>query len=132
MKAVKLFEQFITEGNEKAIQRLEALPPGKIFQDAKNIESVFKRSKHTWHEVIETFEAGQAEAEATQLQIKQIQITQPNIQLNKVKAMLQQRNLPPVPVVQFKDGFVIYDGHHRLLAAWAQNQAKISVLLVKA
>ena len=132
MKHIKLFESFVNESKvDKAMEKLQALPQGKMFDDAKNIESVFKKSKHTWHEVIETFEANQADAVETQIPIKDIQITQPNIQLNKVEKMLSAKNLPVVNAVKFKDGYAIYDGHHRLMSAWALGETKIKVNLVK-
>ena len=132
MKHIKLFESFVNESKvDKAMEKLQALPQGKMFDDAKNIESVFKKSKHTWHEVIETFEANQADAVETQIPIKDIQITQPNIQLNKVEKMLSAKNLPVVNAVKFKDGYAIYDGHHRLMSAWALGETKIKVNHVK-
>lgn len=131
MKHVKLFESFVNESKiDKAMEKIQALPRGKMFDDAKNIEGVFKKSKHTWHEVIETFEKHQAEAVETQIPIKDIQITQPNIQMNKVEAMLSARDLPLVNVVKFKDGYAIYDGHHRLMSAWALGETKLKVKLV--
>lgn len=131
MKHVKLFESFVNESKvDKAMEKLQALPQGKMFDDAKNIESVFKKSKHTWHEVIETFETNQSDAVETQINIKDIQITQPNIQLYKVEKMLTAKDLPMINVVKFKDGYAIYDGHHRLMTAWALDDKKIKVNLV--
>lgn len=132
MKHIKLFESFVNESKmDKAMEKLQALPQGKMFDDAKNIEGVFKRSKHTWHEVIETFEKHQADAQETQINIKDIQITQPNIQLHKVEKMLTAKDLPMINVVKFKDSYAIYDGHHRLMTAWALGETKIKVNLVK-
>lgn len=131
MKHIKLFESFLKESKlDKAMNKIQALPQGKMFNDAKNIEGVFKKSKHTWHEVIETFEKYQADAKETQIPIKDIQITQPNIQMNKVKAMLGARDLPAVNVVKFKDGYAIYDGHHRLVSQWALGETKLKIKLV--
>ena len=101
-----------------------------MFDDAKNIEGLFKRSKHTWSEVIEAFEMRQDRAKETQIAIKDIQITQPNIQLGKVEKMLNASSLPLINVVKFNDGYAIYDGHHRLMTAWALNDKKIKVNLV--
>jgi hypothetical protein len=39
--------------------------------------------------------------------------------------------LPMINVVEFSDGLVIYDGHHRLLTAWALGETKIKFNLVK-
>ena len=131
MKHIKLFESFVNESKmDKAMEKLQALPQGKMFDDAKNIESVFKKSKHTWSEVIETFETNQSDAVETQINVKDIQITQPNIQLRKVEKMLTAKDLPLINVVKFKDGYAIYDGHHRLMTAWALDDKKIKVNLV--
>jgi hypothetical protein len=129
MKHIKLFEAFLSKF-DKAIEKIQALPPGKMFSDAKNIEGVFKKSKHTWHEVIETFETNQDKAKEAQIPIKDIQITQPNIQIHKVEKMLGVNDLPLINVVKFKDGYAIYDGHHRLMTAWALGDKKIKVNLV--
>ena len=41
-------------------------------------------------------------------------------------------NIPPINVVQFKNGEkAIFDGHHRLVANWALGKTKIKVNLVK-
>lgn len=131
MKHVKLFETFLNESRlDAAMEKIQALPRGKMFDDAKNIEGVFKKSKHTWSEVIEAFETRQDSAKETQIAIKDIQITQPNIQLGKVEKMLNASNLPLINVVKFNDGYAIYDGHHRLMSAWALNDKKIKVNLV--
>lgn len=115
---------------DDAMEKIQALPQGKMFDDARNIESVFKKSKHTWSEVIETFEKHQDEAKEVQIPVKDIQITQPNIQLRKVEKMLGANDLPLINVVKFNDGYAIYDGHHRLMTAWALNDKKIKVNLV--
>ena len=131
MKHVKLFESFLNESKvDAAMEKIQALPQGKMFDDAKNIESIFKKSKHTWSEVIEAFEKHQDEAKEVQIAIKDIQITQPNIQMSKVEKMLTAKDLPMINVVKFKDGYAIYDGHHRLMTAWALDDKKIKVNLV--
>ena len=131
MKHIKLFESFINESKlDKAMDKLQALPEGKMFSDAKNIESVFKKSKHTWSEVIESFEKYQSEAVESVIPIKDIRITQPNIQVNKVEKILNAKDLPLINVVKFKDDYAIYDGHHRLITAWALGEAKIKINLV--
>lgn len=133
MKHIKLFESFLNESEvDDAVEKIKVLPQGKMFDDARNIESVFKKSKHTWSEVIETFEKHQKEAKIKSINIKDIRITQPNIQSNKVKAMIHEfSKLPSINVVQFSDELAIYDGHHRLLAAWALGETKIKVNLIK-
>jgi hypothetical protein len=131
MKHIKLFELFLNESRlDKAIEKIQALPQGKMFNDAKNIEGIFKKSKHTWSEVIETFEKNQDQAKEVQIPIKDIQITQPNIQMGKVEKMLIANDLPLINVVKFKDGYAIYDGHHRLMTSWALGDKKIKVNLV--
>lgn len=135
MKPVKLFEEFINEANKNidlAIDKIDSLPKGTTFEDAKRIDSIFDKSKHTWSEVIETFETHQKEAKIKSVNVKDIKITQPNIQSNKVKKMIEDSNkLPLINVVQFPDGLAIYDGHHRLMTAWSLGETKIKVNLVK-
>ena len=116
---------------ETAHNRIDNLPKGSTFEDAKRIDSIFKKSKHTWSETIEAFEKNQKDAEIKLVNIKDIRITQPNVQSNKVKAMIDNVDkLPTLNAVQFSDELVIYDGHHRVLAAWALNEPKIKVNLV--
>jgi hypothetical protein len=134
MKRVKLFEQFISEAVDKqaAMELIDSLPKGSMFDDAKKIDGVFDRSKHTWSEVIEAFEKNQSDAKVKSVNVKDVKITQPNIQSNKIKGMLDKVDkLPLINMVQFPDGLVIYDGHHRLLTAWALGETKIKVNLVK-
>jgi len=130
---IKLYEAFILESKlDSAYERIDSLPKGSTFEDAKKIDGVFDKSKHSWSEVIEAFEKHQNEAKIKSINIKDIQITQPNIQSNKVKGMMTKFDkLPTINVVQFPDGFAIYDGHHRLLTAWALGETKIKVNLVK-
>lgn len=131
MKHIKLFEQFANESKaDDAMEKIQGLPQGKMFNDAKNIEGVFKKSKHTWSEVIETFETHQSKSKEVQIPIKDIQITQPNIQMHKIEKMLNANDLPLINVVKFKDGYAIYDGHHRLMTSWALGDKKIKVNLV--
>lgn len=133
MKFVQLFEQFINESKvEVANQKIDDLPKGATFEDAKKIDGVFDKSKHTWSEVIEAFESNQKDAKVKSVNVKDIQITQPNIQANKVKRMIAEPGkLPIINAVQFSDGISIYDGHHRLITAWALGETKIKVNLVK-
>ncbi len=133
MKFVRLFEQFINESKvELANQKIDDLPKGATFEDAKKIDGVFDKSKHTWSEVIEAFESNQKDAKVKSVNVKDIQITQPNIQANKVKRMIAEPGkLPIINAVQFSDGISIYDGHHRLMTAWALGETKIKVNLVK-
>jgi len=135
MKHLKPFEQFINEAKvnmQVAMDNVNSLPKGKMFDDARKIDTVFKRSSHTWSEVIETFEKNQSDASIKTVNIKDIQITQPNIQAHKIENMLKDfGKLPLINVVEFPDGLAIYDGHHRLIAAWAMGEKKIKVNLVK-
>ena len=135
MKKVKLFEQFINESKrdfDSAMELIDGLPKGSMFDDAKKIDGVFDRSKHAWSEVIEMFEKNQSDAKVKSVNVKDVKITQPNIQSNKVKGMLSDFDkLPLINMVQFPDGLAIYDGHHRLLTAWALGETKIKVNLVK-
>jgi hypothetical protein len=133
MKHLLTFENFLFESTASAIQKIDALPAGKIFDDAKRIDNVFKKSSHTWSEVIENFEKNKDLAKTAKVKVKDIRITQPNIQADKVKKMLADlAKTPAINVVQFKNGeLAIYDGHHRLLANWALGENQITVNLVK-
>ena len=52
MRYLKVFEEFLTESKviDLALDRIDGLPKGSIFDDAKNIDGIFKRSKHSWSE----------------------------------------------------------------------------------
>ena len=119
--------------NETNYDRIDKLPPGKLFDDAKNIKDIFKMSHYTWSEVIEEFEKNQETAQPVNINISDIRITQPNIQSNKVKQIIANINsITPINAVQFSDGEIaIYDGHHRLVANWALGKQTINVNLVK-
>jgi nicotinamide mononucleotide adenylyltransferase len=114
-------------------QKINNLPQGKLFDDAKNIESIFNKSRHSWSETIESFEKNKDKSEEQNIDIKDIHITQPNIQSNKVKNMITNIDkLPIINVVEFADGEkVIHDGHHRLIVNWALGNTKIKVNLIK-
>jgi hypothetical protein len=136
MKNILDFEEFLNENKqnlESAIAKIDGLPKGKIFDDAKVIASVFKMSKHTWNEVIVAYEKHEDQHHIVTVDVNDIHITQPNIQANKVNKMLDNINkLPRINVVQFSNGEkAIYDGHHRLMAHWALGERKIKVNLVK-
>jgi nicotinamide mononucleotide adenylyltransferase len=124
----------LDKSNLKSIsQKIDSLPQGKLFDDAKNIESIFNKSKHSWNETIESFEKNKDKGKEQYVNINDIHITQPNIQSNKVKNMIKNIDkLPVINVVEFPDGEkVIYDGHHRLIANWALGNEKIKANLVK-
>jgi hypothetical protein len=134
MRHVKLFEDFVGESKiDSAYERIDSLPKGSTFEDAKKIDGIFTKSKYTWSEVIETFEKNQKDAKIKSVNLKDIKITQPNIQSNKVKKMIQDFDrLEPINVVQFPNELAIYDGHHRLLTAWSLGETKLKVNLIKA
>ena len=136
MKNLYSFEEFLNENRqnqESAIKKIDDLPKGKIFDDAKVITGAFKMSKHTWNEVIVAYEQNEDQHHIVTIDIKDIRITQPNIQANKVIKMFDSLDkLPRINVVQFSNGEkAIYDGHHRLMAHWALGERKIKVNLVK-
>jgi hypothetical protein len=133
MKRIHTFESFLVESSQDVYGKIDVLPVGKIFSDAKKIDGVFKKSQYTWSEVIEAFEKNKESAKPQFINIKDIKITQPNIQSEKVKKMIDDIDkVPPINVVQFKNGEkAIYDGHHRLMANWALGETKIKVNLVK-
>lgn len=114
-------------------KKIDSLPQGNLFDDAKNIEGIFPKSKHTWSEAIEAFEAAADTATPMLVDLEDIHITQPNIQSNKVKKLLTNiGQAPAVNAVEFPDGEVaIYDGHHRLVANWASGNNQMKVNLVK-
>jgi hypothetical protein len=136
MKYIRTFESFLNESSktlEVAEEKIDKLPAGKLFDDAKNIEKVFKKSKYDWNEVIVTYERHEDEHHIVVINLSELHITQPNIQANKVKEMLPSIDkMPRINVVQFSSGeMAIYDGHHRLIANWALGNKKIKVNLVK-
>jgi hypothetical protein len=119
--------------SKSARQKLDMLPVGKLFDDAKNIEGIFPKSKHSWSETIKSYETHKENQQLATINIQDIRITQPNIQANKVMNMLSKLDkLPPITVVEFPDGEnVIHNAHHRLVANWALGNDKIKVNLVK-
>ena len=117
---------------EIAFERIDKLPAGKLFNDAKSIKDIFTMSHHSWSKVIESFEKNKETANIETVDISNIHITQPNIQSNKVKYIIEHiNNIPIINVVQFDDELAIYDGHHRLVANWALGKQHIKVNLVK-
>jgi len=118
---------------DKKENRIKDLPKGKIFDDAKSIEGVFKKSNKSWSEVIEFFEKNKDKAKIEEVSLKDIHITQPNIQSNKVENMIKDIDKTPIiNAVQFKDGEIsIFDGHHRLISLWSIGREKIKVNIVK-
>lgn len=116
-----------------ALNRLKELPKGSLFEDAKRIDGIFKKSNHSWSEVIETFEKNKDKGKSQIIDLKEINITQPNIQSHKIEGMLENFDkLPVINVIEFNDGLVIYDGHHRLTTAWLLGKSKIKANVVKA
>lgn len=116
-----------------ANQKIDQLPQGRLFDDAKNIESIFKKSQHSWSSVIELFEKNKDKSTLQYVDIDDIYITQPNIQSSKVKQLLSTVDKAPnINVVEFENGEkVIYDGHHRLVANWALGNSKIKANVVQ-
>ena len=90
-------------------------------------------SKHSWNDVIVTYEKHEEQHHIKYINISDIYITQPNIQANKVKKLLDSIDrLPRINAVRFEDGeTAIYDGHHRLVANWAVGNTQIEVNLVQ-
>lgn len=118
---------------EVAKDKINTLPAGKLFDDAKSISGVFKKSERQWSDVVYNFEQNQKSAKQTVVSIKDIQITQPNIQSNKAKKLIDSRvKTPIVNAVKYKNGdIVIFDGHHRLIARWAKGNKTIKLNMVK-
>ena len=118
---------------ETSNNKIDELPIGKLFNDAKNIQRIFNISRRSWSAVIEAFEKNKDNGSLQLVSLKDIHITQPNIQSNKVKTILDDLNkLTTINVVEFEDGeMAIFDGHHRLVANWALGNSKIQVNLVQ-
>jgi len=116
-----------------AYQKIDELPIGKLFDDAKNIEGIFKKSQHSWNDVIVAYEKHEEQHHIKYINISDIYITQPNIQAEKVKQVITNiQSVPIINVVQFENGeMAIYDGHHRLIANWALGKQQIKVNLVQ-
>ena len=137
MKYIKTYESFLYESIsgfalKQAHSKIDSLPKGTMFDDAKRIETLFNKSRRSWSEVIETLEKNKSKSKPATVDIEEINITQPNIQANKVKEMIDTGKLPLIDVVQFEDGeMAIHDGHHRLTAAWALGKKKIKVNLIR-
>ena len=136
MKNLHTFEDFLNESKQilvSAIDKVKSLPKGKLFDDAKNIEKIFKISKHSWNEVVVAYEKHEDEHHIVTIDLSDIHITQPNVQSGKVMKMIDDiKKVPRINVVQFPNGEkVIYDGHHRLISHWSLGETKIKVNLVK-
>jgi len=135
MKPIKLFEQFLNESQKEdaAMQKVEALPEGSIFDDAKRIDGIFKLNNRPWSEIVQTWEENEKQAKPKTINPKDIQITQRNIQLSKVHEMIYRKGpLKTIHVIEYPEGMVIYDGHHRLTTAWALGITKLKVDYIKA
>jgi hypothetical protein len=130
---MKTLKQFIFETSINYEQTLDDLQKGPIFDDAKKITTIFKMSSRTWSDVIETIENNKQTSKVETIKLKDIHITQPNIQKFKVLKMIDSyKNLPLLDVVKFKNGeLAIADGHHRLTTLWLLNKNKIQVNLIK-
>jgi hypothetical protein len=134
MKPIKLFEEFLNESQKQdaAMQKVEALPKGSIFDDAKRIDSIFQISNRPWSEVVQAWEKNEKQAKPKTINPKDIHITQRNIQSSKVGEMIYRKGtLKTINVIEFPEGMVIYDGHHRLLTAWALGETKLKVNYIK-
>ena len=134
MKPIKLFEEFVNESQtqEAAIKKVEALPKGSIFDDAKRIDSIFQINNRPWHEVVHDWEQGEKQAKPKTINPKDIQITQRNIQSSKVEEMICRKGpLKTINVIEYPEGMVIPDGHHRLTAAWALGETRLKVNHIK-
>lgn len=134
MKHIRLFEQFLNESQkqEAAIEKVEALPKGSLFDDAKRIDGIFKISNRPWSEVTQAWEENEDGAQTKTINPKDIHITQRNIQSSKVREMiLREDDVKTINVIEFPEGPVIYDGHHRLTKAWALGETKLKVNYLK-
>jgi hypothetical protein len=85
MNHIPSFKDFLYESNT---DKLDRLPRGAMFDDAKNIKSVFRVSSHGWSETAEAFEKNQDRGKLSLVNTNDIEITQPNVQSNKVKGLI--------------------------------------------
>jgi hypothetical protein len=134
MKPVKLFEEFLNKSQKEdaAVQKIEALPKGSIFDDAKRIDGIFKLNNRPWSEIVQTWEENEKQAKPKTINPKDVQITQRNIQSSKVHEMIHRKGpLKTIHVIEYPEGMVIYDGHHRLLTAWALGITKLKIDYIK-
>ena len=129
MKFIKL-KTLLAESN--AEQKLQSLPKGQIFDDAKSIKDTFDASPYTWSQTIEAYESNATKAKHVTIPINTIYITQPNIQLHKVlNIMANLDSTPIINAVKFDNNTIsIFDGHHRLVANWALDKTHVKVNLV--
>lgn len=134
MKPIKLFEDFVNESQkgEAALQRVDALPNASLSNDSKLIDRVFQVNNRPWTQLVQIWKQYGHQAQTATLNPTNIQITQHEIQLNKVKEMIyRDGKVKTINVIQFPEGPVIYDGHHRLTKAWALGETKLKVNLLK-
>ena len=133
MKHIENYRVWESRSSRLADVRVDSLPSGRIFDDAKRVDQVFSISKRSWSETAQAFELGRDQAEPVELDLDSLRITQPNIRSSRVKWLISQvESLEPIPIVEFSDGErVVFDGHHRLVANWALGRRTIAAYLVK-
>jgi hypothetical protein len=127
---MKSFRSILSE-LENAPNKLDALPKGKIFDDAVDISKIFKKSSRTNNQVLVDFENAEDSARLANVRLSDIHITQPNVTKNKVNRFVNKLGeLSPIPAVKYENEISIPDGHHRLVAHWAAGKTSITVKLV--
>lgn len=133
MKHIENYRVWESRGSLLASARVDDLPSGRIFDDAKRVDQVFSIGTRAWSEAAQAFELGKDQAELVELDLDSLRITQPSIRSSRVKWLISQvESLDPIPVVEFSDGErVVFDGHHRLVANWALGRRRILAYLVK-
>ena len=133
MKHIENYRVWESRSSRLADARVDSLPSGRIFDDAKRVDQVFSIGTRSWSETAQAFELGRDQAEPVELDLDSLRITQPNIRSSRVKWLISQvESLDPIPVVEFSDGErVVFDGHHRLIANWALGRRTIAAYLVK-
>lgn len=136
MKLIDLLRE--NAAQVEANERIDSLPQGKVFDDAKRIDGIFNKSKREYSYAQAALEQNRENAKKTAVNTTDIRITQPNVQSGKVKEKVEQmiedpKDVKTIDAVQFPDGeMVIPDGHHRLTANWALGNKTIVVNLIKA
>jgi hypothetical protein len=116
-----------------AYEKIDELPVFRYSRNLKEINGIFKISRHTYKELRKDLENKLIinEENFMYLDVMDIHISQLFIDGNKVKGIIDDIDkLPIVNVFEFSDGEkVVYDGHHRLVAHWALGEKRIKVIL---
>lgn len=151
MKHVKLFEQFTNESKDvdSAMSRIDGLPKGSIFEDAKKNESVSFNNKSTGRDDWDA-DLKKSGDEFTQFEVemspdeflKRVRADRFTQDSQKIEQYAQQFKRGakgvPIPTMWFNDKFQyekglapgFHDGSHRVLALKQIGVKKIPVKII--